>query len=230
MKHTNLEKARGVAKNFLYVDIAETRVPFVASHPFTNSWFAVLPGEGIVDLHEPEMAKKWRERKASVIEGSSLRDIFLMLNPAYILNFLKFVADDLSAEDLGKVLGGHWQNIEYTSFDRSMTGKQLLALFKKADKEHLMNEEERKVFSLLPETVTVYRGVTSHNRRITKAVSWTTDKEVARWFANRFDTGTGEVWTITVPKERILCAFEGREKELIVDLYGYKEQMTVEKA
>lgn len=230
-KETNLANIKAIAKQFLYVDIAETQVPFVASHPFTNSWFTMLPGrEGIVDLHDPEDARKWREEITSLVDKSTLFEVFMMMNRPYILNFLKFVAHDMSAEDLGKILGSFWQDIEQISLDASMTGEELVKLFERADKNTLMNEEERGVYHSLPEEVTVYRGVTSYNRKKKRAFSWTTDKRVAKWFANRFDTGTGEIWTMTVPKDRILCVFDGREKELIVNLYGYKGKMSIEKA
>lgn len=230
MKNTNLEMIKIMAKSFLRLDIAETRVPFVASHPFTSSWIVGLPDGSVVDLHDVETARKWREDVGNLIDKSTLYEIFMMMNTPYILNFLKFVANDMSDEDLGMILGDFWQNIEYISVDNSVTSKQLMALFKRANKNTLMNEDERELFASLPEEVTVYRGVTSYNKRKKKAFSWTTDKGIARWFANRFDTGTGEIWTAVVPKERILCVFNGREKEVIVDMCGYKAQITVEKA
>ena len=90
--------------------------------------------------------------------------------------------------------------------------------------------EELLVYESLPEEVTVYRGVTSYNRKKEKALSWTLDYEKAVWFANRFSTGTGEVWTMTVPKKRILCYFDGgSEQEAIVDLYRFKGKKEVQK-
>lgn len=232
-KETNLDNIKATAKHFLHVDIAETSTPFVASHPFANTWFAALPdGEGapeMVDLHDPDAARKWRDLIGKQIDKCDLRGIFVMINKPYILNFLKFVADDMSERDLGVILNACWQSIEVISLDVSITGKELVRLFKRADKETLMGEKERSFYHSLPEQVTVYRGVTSYNKSKKEALSWTVDKNMAKWFANRFDTGTGEVWTLTVPKERILCAFSGREKELIVDLNGYKNEISVEK-
>ena len=68
----------------------------------------------------------------------------------------------------------------------------------------------------LPDTVTVYRGVTKVNHTRQKALSWTVDYQTAVWFANRnryrnYETESGihEVWTVT-------------EGEVIVNLYGEK--------
>lgn len=227
---TDLGKIREIAKAFLYVDIAETKLPFLASHPFTNSW-CVMVGKGqtwnIVDLHDEANAKKWREEVSGHIDKSELIGIFLLINKPYILNFLKYTVTYLSDEDLGLVLGNFWQLIEQISLDDSVTGKEIVSWFRRANKKVLMNDEERAFIDALPDTVTIYRGVTSYNRKKKKAFSWSVDPEIAEWFAGRFNTGTGEVWERNIPKERILCYFGGKEQEVIVNLYGYSDNMKV---
>lgn len=229
MKNTNLEKIKSVARVFLNVEIAETRVGVVASHPFTNSWIVWSHGHEPIDLHNKEEAAAWREQLGKLIDDADLVGIFLLLNPPYILNFLKFTACYMSNEDLGTILGGFWSRIEQISLDKSVTGREIISWYRRADNKTLMDEEDRVFFDSLPEEVTVYRGVTKHNRRKTKAFSWSVDKRIAEWFAKRFDTGTGEVWTLTVPKERILCYYGGSEKEAIVNLYGYDKPIAVTK-
>lgn len=227
---TDLNKIKTLAKAFLYVDIAETKVPFIASHPFTNSWYVVIDNSkpfNMVDLHDESNAEQWRKQVSGFIDKCDLMELFFLFNIPYILNFLKFAAKYLSDEDLGRVLGDLWQSIEQISLDDSVTGRQIVSWFRRADKKTLMNDEEREVIAALPDMVTIYRGVTSHNRRKKKAFSWSVDPKIAEWFAGRFSTGTGEVWKRTVPKERILCYFGDREKEVIVNLYGYNDDMIV---
>jgi len=219
MLETNMCRVKEVAKAFLFMDIAETKVPFVASHPFTSSWFWMNPKGELVDLHNVGAAREWREKMKTQIDESDLDSLFAWMNRPYIMSFLKFVEKELSPDDLGMILGRYWQDVEVISLDSVVPGEQIVRMFKRASKNTLMNDKERAVYDSLPDEVTVYRGVTSYNRRAKKALSWTVDKEVAQWFANRFDTGTGEVWTLTVPKERILCFFGGGEKEVIVNLY-----------
>lgn len=205
-KKTDLNYVRKIAECFLDTDIIETQVPFVAHHPFTSSWTVYIKDDGfkLVDLHEAEHAAKWRNYYKEEIRNADLLEIFAMLNKPYILNFLKFVANSLSDEDLGLVLGSFWQSIEVISLDNSITGREIVKWFSRADKNALMNDNEREIFDSLPEQITIYRGVTSYNKKKKKAFSWTTNKEIALWFANRFSTGTGEVWTMTVPKDRIV--------------------------
>lgn len=229
-KKTDMKAIRDIAKCFLYVDIQETQFPFIASHPFTNNWITLLGStEGhnknndeLVDLHDEENLKKWRKMIEERIDKDNLTYILMMMNKPYILNFLEFAEQYISDEDLGTVLNNFWQHIEQISLNNS--NRMLLKLFKRADKNTLMQDEERLIFNNLPEQVTIYRGVTNYNKRNKKALSWTLDREQAEWFANRYNTGTGEVWTMTVPKERILCCFEGREKEVIVNLYRLKDK------
>lgn len=228
---TSLERIREMATAFLLLDIKPTKVDFIATHPFTSSWISYLEEEGVVDLHDDEVADRWRNVIKEDIHKMDVKGIFFLFNKPYILSFLKHTERFLSDDDLGTVLGIFWQSIEQTSLDKNISGTDIIKMFKRANKEKLMDEDERKIFDSLPEQITVYRGVTSYNKNNKKAFSWTTEREVAEWFANRFNTGTGEIWTITVPKERILCAFEGGEREVIVNLYNYKDinKMTVEK-
>lgn len=80
-----------------------------------------------------------------------------------------------------------------------------------------MDEEELREFSELDDTVTVYRGVTSHNAKNTKALSWTLDRKTAEWFAHRFGE-EGTVYEAQIDKEHICALFTGRnESEVIVD-------------
>lgn len=163
-RQTRIGEVRSIAKALLYIDIAPTRLSYIASHPFTNTWDTALPREEngktlieFVDLREAEGQRQWREALESRIEEASL--------------------------------------------------------------------------NRLPDTVTVYRGVTKVNHTRQKAVSWTVDYETAVWFANRYrdyetESGIHEVWTVTVPKERILASFtedgKDNEGEVIVNLYGEK--------
>lgn len=230
-KETNLDRIREWAKAILYIDIKETGTPFIASHPFTSSWFTMGENGKVMDLHDPEALQKWREELKQQIDEADLIQLFLHLNSPYILTFLKNTWMHMSADDLGTILNNFWRMQENISGDKNITATEIVTMFKTANKETLMDEEERERYAALPDMITVYRGVTDHNKGKKEAFSWTTDKKIAEWFANRFDTGTGEIWMLTVPKKRVLCAFGGEEKELIVNLYGFGgiKEMIIEK-
>lgn len=65
-----------------------------------------------------------------------------------------------------------------------------------------MDKEERALFKKLPETVTVYRGCSVNK---VSGISWTTDKEKAKWFAMRynFQNKSG-------PLDKECCVVEGQ--------------------
>jgi len=225
---TDIDKIRDMANLLLLTDLVPGRVSFVVKHPFTDSYYPALVREDntveILDLHKPEHIDIWRQDMKKKFEELSLFEILLHVCKPYRLAFLKFNRNVISNEDLGKCLAMVWHEIENISMDINVKCSELVALFKRADRNTLMNEEERKWFDSLEDEVTVYRGVTDYNKRNEKAMSWTTDYNVAVWFAQRFGQ-SGEVWKITVPKERVLACFLRREKELVLNLYGKKFDM-----
>lgn len=176
-RQTRIEEVRSIAKALLYIDIAPTRLSYIASHPFTNTWGTALPREKggktlieFVDLREAEGQRQWREALESRIEEASLFAILSMLNKPYILTFLKYAKGAISNEDLGECLHRSWKLIENISTDVNVSGRELVSMFKRAAKETLMEESEVAFLNRLPDTVTVYRGVTKVNvyRGVTK--------------------------------------------------------------
>lgn len=221
----NLAKVKKMANVFLQLDIKETDISFIATHPFTNMWITAIFDHGTyktLDLHEKEDAKLWRDRlREKINESEDLIQLLMLFHRPYILTFLKYIVDDLDEADLGRVLKNFWQSIEFPNSNGGVPTKTLISWFKKAKKENLMNAEELDFIRNLPDMVTLYRGVSKYNQKNTKALSWSLEKEIAERFATRFDN-EGELWTIQIPKKRIICYFQA-ESEAIVDLYGFKE-------
>ena len=115
------------------------------------------------------------------------------------------------------MLADAWVRSESPNADPNLSKAKLVSLFKAADPEILMDAEERARLQSLDDPVTIYRGVTSYNARNVKALSWTLDENVARWFASRFGE-QGRVYQAQIAKDDILAIFTGRnESEVIVD-------------
>ena len=106
-----------------------------------------------------------------------------MITKPYGLTFLKYTAQDLSREDMAQILVSAWTRSEAPHQDVNVTVNQLLRMFKQADPTCLMEQDEYIQFNTLDDTVTVYRGVTPHNAKSVKALSWSLDQETAEWFA-----------------------------------------------
>lgn len=232
----DIEKIRDIAITLLYIDITPTTVPFVATHPFTDSWYTAIPKEGtpgelkIIDLHDDKSQLEWRTALREKIEAGSYDDILLMLNRPYLLYFLKETQNYVSDADLAEALRGFWTSIEYISGDVNVKPDEMVKMFKRADKNILMSKEDKAVFDGFEEEVTLYRGVTSYNKKNKKALSWTLDYKKAVWFAKRYTSSEREVWEVTVSKKKILCYFSSRgEKEVIIDPSNLKSKIKVHK-
>lgn len=92
-------------------------------------------------------------------------------------------------------------------------------------KRDLMNKEEKELLRSLPETVTIYRGMTEAES-ISKdyGVSWTLNKEVAQFFAfqyrrNHATQGKKKVVEeLTINKKDIVAIFLGRKEFEVIYL------------
>lgn len=97
----------------------------------------------------------------------------------------------------------------------------------------LMNKADRAFLASLPDEVTVYRGCSVNKAN---SLSWTTDPELARWFANRFNfksdyfdkdccvvTGTirkADIFAVILERDEItlICdpaKVKGKKKEIL---------------
>ncbi len=86
-------------------------------------------------------------------------------------------------------------------------------------REYIMDEDDRIALAAMPDEITVYRGYTPAVRNL-RGWSWTTWRDKAKWFAQRFDTicGKGRVARGTVRKEDVIAFLNRRgESEILVD-------------
>ena len=80
-----------------------------------------------------------------------------------------------------------------------------------------MDAKELRRFQALEDPATVYQGLTSHNAKNIRALSWTLDRDTAEWFAHRFKED-GTEYAAQIAKPRILALFLGWTKsEVVVD-------------
>ena len=220
----DLEGLKRFAKTLLKLDIQKTEMsPLVVKHPFTDSGIVGIRQEdghyAIGNLIDSEAdMKAWNKQTEELIDQAETPfHVFMMITKSYMLGFLKYAKPFLSSEDFTKMLADAWVRSESPNADPNLSKSKLVSLFKAADPEILMDAEERAQLQSLDDPVTIYRGVTSYNARNVKALSWTLDENVARWFASRFGE-QGRVYQAQIAKDDILAIFTGRnESEVIVD-------------
>lgn len=221
---TNLTALKSLACIFLYLDIQPTKMsPLVVKHPFTDSGITAIRHEnGSLQpadlLNDPWMLSCWREQMAQNIQSAESSDqLFYMVTKSYRLAFLKHGAGYLSERDAASALNFAWTTCEAPNNDPNLSRRELLALFRSVSPSLLMDEEELQAYERLPDTATVYRGVTPYNAKMVKGLSWTLDRDTAEWFARRYGSD-GQVYQAQIEKAHIHAVFLGRnEAEVIVD-------------
>lgn len=147
-----------------------------------------------------------------------------ILRQSYYLTFLKFAKESLSLSDFSMLLGKFWTEEENPNGDVNVPVSLSARWFKSADKRVLMYDDEYKTYKDLPETFTVYRGVTPG--RNPDGMSWTRDLSKADWFSRRF--GDGYVLEGIANKKDVLAFFSRRgEEEVVIEAKKVKNKKEI---
>ncbi len=222
---SDLARVKSVARMLLMTKVAKTDFsPMVVQHPFTNTGIVGIPSRSgepleIVDITaEQKNLSRWRAIIEKQIDNASDPfQIYMMVDPPYGLSFLKYAEPYLSQEDYTHILGSAWVMCEAPHSNPDLGVSKLIAMFEKADPALLMDEDEYVTYQAMDDTVTVYRGVTSYNAKNIRALSWTTSRETAEWFAHRFGE-EGTVYEAQIDKAHIFAYLSDRsEAEVILD-------------
>lgn len=193
------------------------------THPFTNSPMICLSIDDkntFVNLLENKTNQiLFRENIFKRIdEANDIYYIMMLVNKPYRLLWFKLINNYLDNKDFGNLLAEIWVDSENPNDDVNVSLKECISFFRQAKLKSLMNKDELKVFLELPETITVYRGV-SKNRN-SYGLSYTLDKDKAIWFQNRFADKNNKGFLIqkTINKNLVLAYFSRRdEDEIVVD-------------
>jgi hypothetical protein len=146
-------------------------------------------------------------------------------------NWLKYILAHERPYQMGVLLDvrskmtdeGYWEAVAYlwtSSENLWQYKKEFAKLFTiRPGSLTMMDEKERAAYDALPKVVTIYRGYDRKSNQ--KGWSWTTDKDKAIWFAQRFamlDDRKPCLASGTCGKEVIVAYFLGRnESEIVVD-------------
>lgn len=125
-----------------------------------------------------------------------------------LLEIFDIVKNDKTKAEL---LTHYWQD----TVEPYINLKYWIELFKYFDgkEELLMSEEENQYFNNLPEEITIYRGADRSG-----GISWTLDKETAKWYANRFNfNNKGKVFEKIVKKSDCLCYLLNEQEIIIIN-------------
>ncbi len=217
---TNLIEIKNTAKDFLHLPIkVDKNLPpqLCVYHPFLSCCIVNTKSLGMINvLNNSEALKEYNKFMEDEIDNGDLYIVYALIRKPYRLTFIKYCEPYLSEKDLAELFADAWVSSENPNQDANCSISYLVKMFKKCDKRYLMQKEDYKVYQLLPDTFTIYRGVAVG--RNPKGLSWTQNLETAKWFAKRFDRDEekGYIQTAIAKKENVLAYFNTRDEDEIV--------------
>lgn len=211
---TNLDVVKDKAIQLIYLEPQKAEGFNVCQHPYIST-----PVINSIDTNRPfnifqdaEEYHRWQEQfKEEIISRKNVYSVFSLIRPAYKMTFFKYINQYLSDKDFAETLAVSWAAHGGTEIPEA----ELESWFKKADKQYLMSKREQKKFNELPEQVAIYRGVSPQYKY---GLSWTLDKKVALWYADKYKRKEACVYECIVNRKDILCYFDTRNEAEIIML------------
>lgn len=215
----NLDEIKNMAKIFLYLPIKvddNFSPKLCVHHPFLSTSITCIDYEFVDVLEDKKALKRYRKCMEEEIDKSDLHRVYIFIRTQYRLTFIKYCEPYLSEKDLAELFADAWVSSENPNQDANCSLSYLVKMFRKCNKRYLMQEKDYEVYQSLPNTFTIYRGV-SVNRN-PNGLSWTQNLKTAKWFAHRFDTieEKGYIQTAIAKKEDVLAYFNTRNEDEIV--------------
>lgn len=133
-----------------------------------------------------------------------------------------FDVRNMKEQDYWNIVRHYYQNTELGLLD-TVPQKQLVLLFcndKFPNRDMIMTDRELEKLNSFPLTITIYRGVSSKEKLDFKeygyGMSWTINKNTAKWFASRFKDEHQVVLQMEIPTCDVLAYFD-KEEEIVID-------------
>lgn len=195
-------------------------------HPFAKSiFFYHHTQKKWLDISTPNGCTLYRRFILDKIDSLSLPFIYDMILDDYKLTWFQLCKDYMSREDFAYYLKHSWLDEEDPNQDPTVSREEVIRYFRQADKQYLMKPDDLAHYQNLPDTLTIYRGVSPHRAKF--GLSWTADQNIAMWFKKRYEGGSqGQLLTAVISKKHVLAYIDERnEQELIVDVFKIQPQI-----
>jgi hypothetical protein len=189
--------------------IQKTKLFTMIHHPLV----VMAPFQENIDVLVEQANNMLEHKTAALIEAREKKDwssyVWLHERPYRLQGFLE-IHNLIPEEEYWPLFGQLWMDTEYPHINLKVWSE----LWSRPGAHQTMSWDELKVLAALPTRVHVYRGMA---KRGDKGLSWTTKKEVAEFFARRFNPNGGKVAHAHVPKHKIRAWLDGRsEGEVII--------------
>jgi len=226
MKETNMKEIKKVCLFLLSLPYEETEIPSFLIHPFITSTIYPVDTDGEKQFVNILESEENYQRVVNIYteminNAKGIPNLYVFLHKPYRTVFFKLANKYMSEEDYNTYLADAWYATENPNQDVNVSLPEWKEMFKKANKELLMEDDEYEIYKNLPENdlITLYRGVGVN--RNPDGFSWTDKYETAKWFAERWGKTVKDGIFILKGqcyKKNILAYFDVRsESEYVID-------------
>lgn len=155
-----------------------------------------------------------KERARTALKTEDYQTYVWLHERPYRLQAFSDIHNQLDHPTYWRLLGQIYTDSENIWQNKKLWKRLLEA--KRPDSHHFMDDSEQEAFTLLPDTLTLYRGF--HKGRNAIGWSYTLTESKALWFASRLskDTSRALVKRITVTKQEALALKTCRDEDEIV--------------
>lgn len=230
LNETDLDKVKEIAKSLLYTDlIIDEKIDIFCHHPFFQTTSIYNPKtDEVFDLTNEKGLSKARKMMSNMIDSADhFFEIQMITQKPYLPALFKYTEEYLGQQDYAEALSYLWTSVEFPNHDANVSIEEFLKYFSKANPKLLMGDDNFEQYNNLPNKITVYRGTCLQST--TKALSWTTDIEKARWFGNRFGNN-GKVYQANIDKKDVFAYFniDRGESEIVLNYKNLQNVKEIE--
>lgn len=218
--------------NFLMdldIGMIEGLSPIRVSHPFIEEGvsFNLKTGEVVNLIEDEDALKKEKALRLKRMKNMSPLQIAFCVSKPYRMLYLSLAFPYLTKKERSEIMHEVWISVENINNNVNVPQMEILKMLRRCNSKHLMGQENYEVYEKLPDTFTVYRGLQENAQE--DGLSWTLSKDVAEWFANRFDN-EGKIIEKVIHKSEVIAYFNDRdEEEIVLDIKKVLKREKAEK-
>jgi hypothetical protein len=155
-------------------------------------------------MHVRERINQVTREHAECIESENYSKLFVLIDKPFRFEWYQKLFNNIPEDQRYPIFKRIYSSSEYgfNNLDKEFVEE----IFKN-------NIIDKELFN--SDIITIYRGEASKSTPYTQAYSWTTDLEVAEWFANRFDSD-GIIYQGKIKVADILDYINNNESEVLV--------------
>lgn len=181
----------------------------IVLHPLTQSAFMVTIQGELIDVRTKSGREKMYINMKDILSVKKLEDILEVISKPYQLNFLLllYLESKISLKEMGEKYIDIYSSLEFPS----RTPNLIREIYENIKELNLLDAQNLKLDS--KGLLKIYRGQEKENGTF---LSWTTDREKAKWFATRF-SGKGYILETDIPLDKIWFTIDKRgENEVVI--------------